>query len=144
MAAPLHTDILTKIIARLQGNAGVAALFTDVTAQIKNHLPQLTKDTAVLKRSPFMRVRWNAGTDWSGKDFQGYQGAVVVDVWTTAHGDLEVLKIFDAVNLALHNQPLTLAQAENIKLQHDFSDVFIEPDGVTHHGVQRFDLIATD
>lgn len=139
------SEPLSAIIDRLRTSAGVTALIS--ATNITNHRPQTDPDTpsgspADLEM-PWVRVQFVPGVNLSAKDFQGFEGEFLLDIWTDKHGDKTVLQIASAINQELHNNPLTLTTTQNVLLQHDQTYPFVEPDG-SHHAVQRFRTLNFD
>jgi hypothetical protein len=121
---------LASIMAALYANAALLALVPE--ARIRNEIPG---DTAL----PFIRVRWVPGSDFDTKDSQGLDGVFVVDIWTDDGGDKSLLDIMTAVNNVLYNNPFAgMAGAQSLILRHGSTEVFMEPDGVTRHGVMNY------
>lgn len=134
MATPKQAEILINLIARLKGDAGIIAL---VGTSIYNHVPQD-------KAFPYIKCRWSNPSEWDTKDSEGFDGDLVVDIWSKEKGDLPVLVILDAVHEALHNKPFTPVVGQGLLLQFRTGTNFVEPDGVTHHGVAFYRYIVTD
>lgn len=139
---PSRASILKAVFKRLDGDATLKA----ACPSIYNHIPQ---DESL----PCIRVRWDSSTEWDTKDSAGFEGSIIVDIWTDHRGDKQALEISDRVTYLLHNQPLTgltyfippngEGNAQSLILRHALFDEFTEPDGLTHHTVLRFNHIAT-
>ena len=135
---PSHLEILGLIFDRLKSDTSLVALVGS-SDRISNHLPQ---DTA--PNPAYIRARVDETDEWDTKDSDGFEHAYVVDVWTELHGDKRVREIFDRVYQLLHRQPFTGSTSQSLLLRMQSTNTFIEPDGVTHHGVMNFRHIYTD
>ena len=131
---PKQAEILSNLITRLRGDAGITAL---VSTRIYNHVPQD-------EPFPFVRARWGSESEWDTKDSQGFSGSLIIDIWVEVHGDSSMLFIKDAIYLALHEIPFSPTTGQGVCLRYSNGDSFVEPDGVSHHGVMNFNYIVTN
>lgn len=58
-----------------------------------------------------------------------------LDVWSKAVGQVEAKRIVDLIYKALHEQELQLTENALAEIRVDFRRVFVDPDGLTSHGV---------
>jgi hypothetical protein len=58
-----------------------------------------------------------------------------LDVWSKAVGQVEAKRLVDLIYKALHEQDLTLTENALAEIRVDFRRVFLDPDGLTTHGV---------
>lgn len=72
----------------------------------------------------------------------GAETTITIHVWSTYSGRLEVKQIMNAVYNRLHRQNLSIAGSYSITLNAEYQDTFLDPDGVTRHGVIRFRLLT--
>lgn len=69
----------------------------------------------------------------------GAEVFVTLDVWSRAQGTVEAKRIGGAVKAALHEADLDLGSAHRlIEIMHRSTTVFLDPDGLTAHGVLTF------
>ncbi|SMH29742.1 DUF3168 domain-containing protein [Azospirillum agricola] len=59
-------------------------------------------------------------------------------VWSRYAGRKEAKKLMGAIKAALHDQPLPVVGHDLVLLRFAFETLFLEPDGLTRHGVLRF------
>ena len=92
---------------------------------------------------PFCYVTLNdiQAIDWSTKTFDGQDFAVNLHVWSSYRGNKEVQEKFNAIHTALHNAALTVTGAAVVICRYEASQIFLDPDGLTRHGVQRFRIV---
>ena len=69
-----------------------------------------------------------------------YIGTAYVHVWSEYKGEVEVAGIQKQIYDACHRQPLTTASYKVSGIHQEFSEIMIDPDGITRHGVQRYKL----
>ncbi len=46
-----------------------------------------------------------------------------------------------AIYDSLHHAALTVTGFDSVLSRFDFKDIFLDPDGITYHGVQRFKIL---
>ena len=82
--------------------------------------------------------------DWSTKTFDGQDFAVNIHVWSSYRGNKEVQEKFSTIHAALHKTPsaLTVSGATVVECLYEASQIFLDPDGLTRHGVQRFRVLV--
>jgi hypothetical protein len=134
MSSPSHAQILNLAYAKASGDSTLMAL---LPGGLFNHVPQ---DEAL----PCARVRWEDATEFDTKDSDGFDGFIAFDVWTDHRGDKQALTIHDRLDQLFQNASLSLTTpATSVVLQHAMFHSFTEPDGLTHHAVVKFRLIAS-
>lgn len=136
---PSNLECLGFIFDRLKADAQLVMLVGGDASNIANHIPQ---DRSV--EPGYVRARWDSVSEWDTKTSDGLEGDYIIDVWTERHGDKRVLEIFDRIYELLHNQPFTGGSSQSLLLRFENSNIFVEPDGVTHHGVMNFRHIYTN
>lgn len=80
-------------------------------------------------------------TDWSTKTFNGQDFAVNIHVWSSYRGNKQVQETFGTIYTALQNAALTVSGASVVICRYEASQIFLDPDGLTRHGVQRFRIV---
>jgi hypothetical protein len=68
----------------------------------------------------------------------GAQHALNLHAWARHRGRAEVKAIQDQIYDALHRVPLTVGDAVFVDGQFEMAQDFVDEDGLTRHGVQRF------
>lgn len=140
VAIPSHLEILTAYYAVLSTDTILVGLLGGTIGsdpKIYNHLPQ---DLPL----PAVRVRWSEVNEWDKKDSAGFEGFFTVDSWCSTYGDKGLLSIADRIETLTHLQNLTLTTCQSLILRHERPlRTMLEPDGLTHHGVQVFRHVAT-
>lgn len=105
---------------------------TSLGARVYDDVPQGTE-------FPYVVVGDETITDDGGKDFQGFDRLMSIDVFSRYSGNKEAKQIMDQVFNLLHDQPLTVSTQQLIVMRLAFAPpVLRDPDGVSRHGVMRF------
>lgn len=69
-------------------------------------------------------------------------GMLQLDVWSRYHGRAEAQDIQASQIKLLNRQPLALATLHLVSLRLDYNDVTLDPDGITWHGVTRYQWLV--
>ena len=85
---------------------------------------------------PCITLGQTVNLDWSTGAETGSE--VTVHVWTSAHSATQVHEIILALRALLDGRPLSLPKQDPANLKHEFTQVRIDPDGETLHGIVRF------
>ncbi len=133
-------EMQKAVYSALTGSASLMAIVTAVY----DHAPQ----NAVF---PYVVIGEDQATPVDADDLLGADHLVDVHVWsgggdgTNQHrGQSPVKRSQDAIYAALHRQPLTVAGAAFISCDLEFQETFMDPDGVTQHGLQRFRVMIDE
>ena len=74
------------------------------------------------------------------------EGAAIeamIHVWSRQPGMQELQQLMQGIASALHGVRLTLAGGGQwVMTRHDYSTTLRDPDGITRHGVMRFQVLA--
>lgn len=120
-----------------------SALTSDTTLQallgnpprVYDHVPQ---DTAF----PYVVIGQATTRSFDTKTEDGMEQTLTVHTWSRYRGIKETKQIMGAIVDALDQQSLSLTGHTLIQLRFEFSDTFLDEDGLTHHGVQRFRAVT--
>lgn len=80
-------------------------------------------------------------TEWDTDGQTGFEGTIVIHTWDTTAANrsfIPLKEIMGDVYNLLHRAELSLISYNAIGLDFEFSETFLDPDGLTRHGVQRF------
>lgn len=79
------------------------------------------------------------GRDWSDKFQPGQEVFATIHIWSDYPGKKEVAEIMNGVLQALTSEPISLGIEFNAICEGlDMSEIIIDIDGVTRHGILRF------
>lgn len=76
----------------------------------------------------------NAGT--KTEDMRDF--TITIDVWSRYEGHKQTKQIQERIRTLLHRQSLALSAGRVVDMQEEFCESFLDQDGQTYHGVQRF------
>lgn len=80
--------------------------------------------------------------DWSTVTEAGADHRLTLHVWSAGHGRLECRDILDRAYTLLHDQNVALSGHTLVRLQFQSSEVFLDPDGKSYHGIAVFRAIT--
>lgn len=105
--------------------------------EVYDHVPEGT---------PYRYVTIGEATaiDGGSKTEVGQEHTVTVHAWSRGRGRKETKELLGKVYAALHQQPLTVNGHEVSLIRFEFADSFLDPDGLTYHGVHRYRIITTE
>ncbi len=116
--------------------ADVAISASDVTG-IFDHIPQT-------QNFPYIEIGEIQAADWDSDTHNGQDHTVTINVWSQKAGRKETKSIQKLIYTLLHNSTLSISGHTIILARQTFSETLKDPDGETHHGVQRFRFITAD
>ena len=90
---------------------------------------------------PFISLGEDNAVDYDTKTLAGGEITQEIHIWSQYKGSKECKQIMDKVHDLLHDSSLGVSGFNLINLRFEFSDIMIDPDGVTRHGVMRFRAI---
>lgn len=132
---PSFYEPLRELTSALKGDAGLTALVP--ADNIRNHLGN--ENTL-----PWIRFRYDPGAEYDDKGNSGLDGVFVIDCWTDRNSDKPLMLMMDNTYRILHRNPFPGTTSQSLLLHYVSSTTFIEPDGVTHHGVINFRYVQVD
>ena len=127
-AAP---ELQAAVIATLTGNAPHMALVTGVYDAIPQQTAYPYESIGALQEN------------WADGFTDGLRrGMLQLDTWSQFHGREEAQDIQASQIALLNRQPLALATLHLVYLRLDYADVLEDPDGLTWHGVTRYQWLV--
>lgn len=114
--------------------------------KLRNDVPLVTllggakiyDDTPQRTEFPYVTFGRSVMRDWSTGTDKGHEHIVTLHVWSRAAGRRQVHEIISAIEAALHDQSLSMADFRLVNLRHENSDARRDPDGETYHGAVRY------
>jgi hypothetical protein len=120
-----------------QGNLQ-AAIYTrldsQLTVPVYDHVPQ---DAAF----PYVTIGDDTSVQWDTDTNKGSTDTLTIHAWSRFAGRSQVKAIMKSIYSALHIYNLDITGASTVLCQWEFGETFLDPDGVTRHGVMRFRII---
>lgn len=121
-------DLQIAIYGALNGN---------LSAPVFDHVPQN-------QSYPYVVIGEDTFVDWSRDDKNGFEATVNLHVWdrpkgTSGKRGKQVTKeIQGEIYDILQRSNFPIGDFGNPGMSFEYSDVFMDSDGITYHGVQRF------
>ena len=91
---------------------------------------------------PYTVIGDDTAVEWDGDTFLGTEATLTIHTWSQYSGRAEVKGIMSSIYAALHRYSLSIAGYNTVTCTWEFAETFLEADGETRHGVQRFRLIT--
>lgn len=135
MSADSLWDVQTGVYARLTGAAGLTALLAGGAAGVRDHVPPGTA-------FPYVVLGEAAARPLDTQDTSGNDIALTLHIYSRGAGMKETKNIMAAIDAALHNAAFAVPNHTLVLCRRLEAAVSLESDGLTRHGVQRFQLIT--
>lgn len=120
--------VQAALYAKIKAISGITAF---------QYVPQVTVDYPYVTVDPM-------ALDFDDYDSEsGFNGILDVNVWADEKSSLGVADIQKQIYDAMHHQEasFTIVGYGITILQQEFTEILLDPDGITHHGVQRFRVV---
>lgn len=139
--AAFDWQIQQAVFGRLSAVTALTALLGRSSA-IYDYVPQeLADDDAGF---PYVVIGDIESSEFDADDRQGQDSTITIHTFSRYRGKRECALIMAQVYQALHRFALTVTGINSVDCQWDgLSQVLLDPDGQTRHGVQRFRVIVT-
>lgn len=124
-------ELQQAVFTRLGAVAAVTAL---VSTRIYDNAPQ----SAVF---PYIVVGDDTAIPADTHSTKGSDNTITVHSWSRYRGRKEIKQIQQAVYDALHQHALVVSGAATVNCGWEYAESFLDADGLTRHGVQRFRVI---
>ena len=107
-----------------------------VGEQVYDDVPQGTK-------FPYVVVGEGDSVSYDDDCNTGADSDVTIHVWSRYPGRKEAKQILQTIYDALNRYGLVIEGSNTILLEAEYQETFLDPDGLTRHGVIRFRLLTT-
>ena len=135
MTADSQLAVQGAILSALQSAAGLTTLLAAGAASIVDHVPQSSA-------YPYVVIGEATARDFDCKSSDGMEQTLTIHTWSRYRGLKETKQIMAEIVNALDQANLNIAGHSLVLLRFEFSATFLDPDGLTRHGVQRFRAIT--
>ena len=117
-----------------------AALQQTVYDQLSGYpgMPTVYDDVPVDAAFPYVVIGDDTHIPFDTDDSLGSESTLTLHVWSRYRGKKECKDIMALIYAALTRQPLVLDGHDLITIEFEYSEVVLDPDGITRHGVLRF------
>ncbi len=133
MTADSQWPLQVALRAALVADAALDGL---IAGRVYDHVPQ---DSVF----PYLVIGDTTTRDFDTKTEDGMEHTLTIHTWSRYRGLSETKAIMAATVDALEGQGLTVTGHRLTLLRFEFSATFLDPDGLTRHGVQRFRALTT-
>ncbi len=130
MTADSQWVLQQAVYAALRADSTLQALTGATPARVFDHVPQDSD-------FPYVVIGEATTADWDTKTEDGMNQTLMIHSWSRHRGLKEVKLMMAAVVDALDRQALSTTGHTLVQLRFEFSDTFLDQDGLTRHGVQR-------
>lgn len=131
MASDPGFELQKSIYGALTGDTTLMALITGVY----DFVPDGTS-------FPYVQIGEDAFEEDGSHTFDGMGVTVTIHSWSQAAGRKQVKEIMAEVYRILHDSTLNISGHTMIMSRFEFGETLKDPDGKTHHGVQRFRMVT--
>lgn len=113
------------------------ALNNNISAPVYDHVPQKAS-------YPYVVIGEDNFNDWSNDLKNGFEATVNLHVWdrpegvSGQRGKARVKEIQGEIYAILQRSNFEIGDYGNPGMSFEYSDCFMDSDGITYHGVQRF------
>jgi Protein of unknown function (DUF3168) len=87
---------------------------------------------------PYVVIGLATAREFDTKTEDGCDQTLMIHTWSRYQGLMETKQIMAAIVDALDQQSLSVTGHDLVQLRFELSETFLEEDGVTRHGLQRF------
>ena len=134
MSADSQWPLQQAVHAALSGDATLQGLL-GVPARVFDHVPPGSA-------FPYLVLGEATSAPFDAKTEDGMTQTLTIHAWSRYRGLKETKEIMAAVAAALDDRALAVAGHTLALLRFEFGATFLDPDGLTRHGVQRFRAIT--
>ena len=140
MTADSQWALQQAVTSALKADATLRTLTEKTPAGIYDHVPQKLWEKPELDGhfKPYVVVGETEAREWDTKTEDGMEQTLMVHTWSRGRGMKEPKQIMGAIVDALDQVALSVTGHDLVQLRFEFSETFLEDDGLTRHGVQRF------
>lgn len=138
MVADAQWPLQQAVYSALRAASGLTDLLANGADSVLDHAPQ------ELAPYPYVVLGETTAVDWSAKTFEGQEHTLTLHTWSRYRGQREGKLIMAAVAGALDQAALSVTGHRLVLIRFEFSDTFMDPDGITRHGVQRFRALTEE
>ena len=127
MAKFSHYPLQSSIYNALVGNSALMALITGVYDRPPQGTPY-----------PYVTLGEMSGIDWSTKTTTGMEYSITLHTWSRQGGRKEAATIMESLHTILHQASLTVTGQTLVMIRFAASEIRMEDDGATYHGIMKF------
>lgn len=127
MGALSHLNLQQALYTSLTGDSTLMAAVTGVYDRVT--------EGAVF---PYITLGDIFSRDWATTTSNGLQLSIMLHIWSRSSGRKQTLMIMERVHALLHHSGLSISGQQLIMMRFGSSEVTLERDGITYHGMISF------
>ena len=97
-----------------------------------------------LANFPYVVIGLDGSRAWDTDDLLGKDIDIYLHVWSRYKGTVEARRILDHIYSTLHRGTLSITGLHVVDCLLAFTQIYLDPDGVTHHGICRYKLLVQE
>lgn len=117
------------------------AIYAKLDAALTQPVYDDVPDNAI---APYVVIGDDTFIEFDSDLVNGFEATVTIHSWSKYRGRSEVKTIMAAIYDALHRAEFTVQGYNLVGCDCEYSETFLESDGVTRHGVQRFRILIRE
>jgi hypothetical protein len=136
-----ENELIIATIAALKADATLVGLLSEYAGQpsVFTHVPQDLGESY-----PWVNIFGVESQQFDNDATLGFDCTMTVHSWSNQRDMAQINNIKKAIYDVLHNNSLTFTGYCNVLFQQEFQTTLRDPDGITLHGVQRFNIIMQE
>ncbi len=107
-----------------------------ISAPVYDNVPQNQK-------AAYVAIGESTSIPHSSDRETGFEATLTLHTWSTYRGTKEAAEIMGEIYDSLDRADLAIPGYTILGVDYEFDQIFLDPDGVTRHGVQRFRVLMT-
>lgn len=131
----IELNVQSAILNALEDDASVMYLVKGVYDDVQQSL-----DSGLADDFPYITIGDDNAVEWDTDTELGAEITLSIHVWSRFRGRSQAKEIQSAIYKALHRAKLTIACYNNVGIEFRASEIFLDSDGKTRHGVQTFTI----
>lgn len=112
-----------------------SALSGNISATVFDHVPE---DSAF----PYVVIGEDLASEWDTDTEQGFETVLTLHYWSRYRGKKEIKELMGEVYDLLHRTDLSITGQYTVNLMWESSEIILDADGLTYHGIGDYRLIS--
>jgi hypothetical protein len=101
-------------------------------------MPSVKDDVEVTLPHPYIVIGEDTHIPWDTDDSTGAESTITLHIWSRQRGKKETKDIQGLIYTALNRYEMSVDGHHLVTMEFDYSDVIMDPDGLTRHGISRY------
>lgn len=112
-----------------------SALSGNISATVYDHVPENSA-------FPYVVIGEDLANEWDTDTEQGFETVLTLHYWSRYRGKKEIKQLMGEVYGLLHRTDLTITGQYTVSLMWESSEILLDADGLTYHGIEDYRLIS--